>query len=124
MLKNLVWYISLALSLFSIHLATPTHADAAYVQRSGALSLLRIHDVGTGYGPGSDFIDVEVVIAFRNESGKAYGFRMRNDTNAISHQAMLNLLRDAFENQWNVVINVEIPTGKNNGILNRVWVTR
>ncbi len=40
---------------------------------------------------------------------------------ALSHQAMLNLLRDAFANGSNVVINAEIPTGKNNGILSRAW---
>ena len=85
---------------------------------------MRVHDVGTGYGPSSDFMDVGVVIAFRNEPGKAYGFKMRNDTNALTHQAMLDLLRDAFENNWNVVINVELPSGKNHGVLNRVWVTR
>ncbi len=124
MFKQLILCISLALGLFSVTFAIPTAADAAYVQKSGALSLLRVHDVGTGYGPNSDFIDVEVVIAFRNEPGKAYGFRMRNDGNALSHQAMLDLLRDAFQNNWNVVINVEIPTGKNNGVLNRIWVTR
>ncbi len=102
----------------------PATAEAAYVQRSGELSMLRVHDVGTGYGPSSDFMDVEVVLAFRNQPGKAYGFRLRKDTNELTHAAMVDMLRDAFENGWNVVINAEVPNGKNNGILNRVWVTR
>lgn len=122
--KNLILRTLLALGLLSVTLGAPASVDAAYVQRAGTLSMLRVHDVGTGYGPSSDFMDVEVVIAFRNEPGKAYGFRMRNDTNALTHEAMLDLLRDAFENNWNVVINVELPSGKNHGVLNRVWVTR
>ena len=124
MSKALFKSFIIGFGLFSLCLVTPPSAHAAYVQRAGTLSMLRVHDVGTGYGPGSDFIDVEVVLAFSNEPGKAYGFKLRSDGNALVHQAMLDLLRDAFENDWNVVINVEIPTGKNHGVLNRVWVTR
>ena len=112
MSRSIIRQTLLTSTLLSATWLSPPPAQAAYVQREGTLSLLRVHDVGSGYGPSYDFIDVEVVIAFRNEPGKAYGFRLRNDLDALTHQAMLDLLRDAFENGWSVVINAEIPAGK------------
>jgi len=37
---------------------------------------------------------------------------------------MLDLLRDAFRNGWKVGINYNIDSGKKNGVINRVWVTK
>lgn len=122
MLKKTLLSMLLAVTAFSA--LAPSGASADYVERSGQLRLLRIHDVGTGYGPSTDFIDVEVVISFSNDPSKAYGFKLRNDTNSLTHQAMVELLREAYQNNWTVVINADIPAGKNHGVLNRVWVRR
>ena len=58
--------------------------------------MLRVHDVGTGYGPRHDFINVEVVIQLDSMPRQALGFQFRNDRNDLARQGALNLLRDAF----------------------------
>ena len=98
--------------------------QAALLNTRGRLTLLRVHDVGTRYGPPSDQIDVEVVIHLDTQPGKAFGFKLRNDTNALAHQGMLDLLRDAFENNWVVSIDYHIDPGKKHGVIIRVWVSK
>jgi hypothetical protein len=93
-------------------------------QASGKITLLRAHDVGTGYGPPSDFIDVEVVIQLDTRPGNSMGFQLRNDDNRPAREGMLNLLRDAFNNDWTVTIDYEIDEGDNNGVIRRVWLTK
>ena len=48
----------------------------AIQQSSGKLSLLRVHDVGTKYGPPTDQLDVEVVIQLQGNN-KAFGFQLQ-----------------------------------------------
>jgi hypothetical protein len=86
----------------------------------GKINFLRVHDVGTGWGPPSDFINVECVIKFKNAPTKAYGFQLRNDTNSKAHQDMLDLLRDAFNHDWVVSIDYEIEDLKKNGVIRRI----
>ena len=45
--------------------------QAAIRMASGKLTLLRVHDVGTKYGPASDQLDVEVVIQLNTKPGQA-----------------------------------------------------
>ncbi len=106
---------------FLFILAVP--ATAAVYQATGYLTLFRIHDVGTGYGPGSDFLDAEVIIRLDTKPGEAFGFQLRDDANRAVRQAMLDLLRDAFSNGWPVTINYDKETGKTNSVLFRVWVS-
>ena len=92
---------------------------------SGQLSLLRVHDRGTGFGPSSDFIDVEVVVQFVGRPAtEAYGFQLRSDGNLAARQGMLDLLRDAFNHAWTANIDHETPAGKHKGIIIRVWLTK
>lgn len=90
---------------------------------SGTLSLLRVHDVGTAYGPPSDQIDVEVVIQFVDRPTEAYGFQLRTDDEMPTRRGMLDLLRDAFNNGHVVNIDYDIDDGKHNGVIIRVWLT-
>lgn len=101
----------------------PTTADAL-IQSSGKVTLLRAHDVGTGFGPPSDFIDVEVVIQLDTVDGGSMGFQLRDDGNRPAREGMLNLLRDAFNNDWTVTIDYEIDSGDSNGVIRRVWLTK
>ncbi len=94
------------------------------LQASGKLTLLRVHDRGTGYGPSGDQIDVEVIFTLSTEPGKAFGFRLRNDANGPIRQGMLDLLRDAFNHNWTVGTDYDIGRGKNNGVAFRVWLTK
>ena|SRR5258708_4753807 len=91
---------------------------------SGQLSLLRVHDRSTGYGPPNDSIDVEVVVQFVGHPVEAFGFQLRSDGNLPARQGMLDLLRDAFNYGWTANIDHETPPGKHNGIIIRVWLTK
>ncbi|MGH8594417.1 MAG: hypothetical protein ACREV3_11325 [Gammaproteobacteria bacterium] len=85
----------------------------------GKVTLLRVHDVGTGFGPPTDFIDVEVVITLDSQPGKAFGFQLRTDANRDARRDMLNLLRDAFNQDRRVRIDY-FRTGVRNGRIIRV----
>ena len=102
--------------------ATP--ARAGLVESIGRVTLLRVHDVGTAYGPPNDKIDVEVIVWLDSQPGKAFGFQLRDDSNRPARQGMLDLLRDAFRNNWTVTIDYNIDPGKNNGVITRTWVTK
>jgi len=85
----------------------------------GKLTLLRTHDVETKYGPPTDQIDVEVVIWLDSQPGKAFGFQLRNDRNEAAHRGMLDLLRDAFNQDRFVRIDY-VREGLRNGRIVRV----
>ena len=87
--------------------------------KSGTLSLLRVHELGSGYGPPTDFIDVEVVAQFEGDAADAFGFQLRTNSNQPVRQGMLDLLRDAFNNNWIANIDFNTPAGKHNGIIVR-----
>jgi hypothetical protein len=95
----------------------------AIVQRTGKLSFLRVHDVGSGWGPSSDFLDVEAVIGLEGQPG-AYGFQLRNDGHRQARQGMVDLLRDAFNNDWTVTVDFDIDEGKQNGRIVRVLLSK
>jgi hypothetical protein len=119
-MKRLVWVI--ALGTMVAWLPSPASAQ---VNATGKITMLRVHDVGTGYGPPSDFIDVEAVIWLNTQPGKAFGFQLRNDQNLPARQGMLDLLRDGFASNWNVSIDYFTPAGHtNNFVLFRAWVIK
>ena len=90
---------------------------------TGKLAFLRVHEVGSGFGPPSDFIDVEVVIGIKNVRG-GFGFTLRNNENThIAHQGMLDILRDAFNADTAVEVEYQVDPGefgKDNGKILRV----
>lgn len=96
----------------------------ALINFRGRLTMLRVHDVGTKFGPPSDQIDVEVVFGIDSQPDKYFGFTLRNDTNAYAHRAMLGLLRSGFDHNWFVNTDAEIGAGKKNGKSIRVWLTK
>lgn len=102
--------------------AVPAHADLRNV--TGRIAVLRVHDVGTKYGPPTDQIDVEVVVTLQNQPGKAFGFQLRGDGHAQARRAMLDLLRDAFTANLPVSMDFNITPGKNNGVVIRTWLAR
>jgi hypothetical protein len=101
-----------------------TFPASAQVNARGKLTMLRVHDVGTGFGPPTDFIDVEVVIALDSQPGKFFGFQLRNDAKLPARQGMLDLLRDAFERDLIVNIDFFQRPGKTTNILFRTWLTK
>lgn len=99
----------------------------ALLNKSGKLSLLRVHDVGGKYGPPSDQIDVEVVVQFQGDKTRSYGFQVREDSRGPARQGMLDLLRDAFNHGWTVNVDYQIPDSsppKKNGVIIRTWLSK
>ena len=96
----------------------------ALLQSRGKLTFLRVHDVGTRFGPPSDQIDVEAVIKLSTEPERAMGFQLRNDGNRPARQGMLDLLRDAFNNNWTVTVDYNLDSGKKTGVAIRVALTK
>jgi hypothetical protein len=86
----------------------------------GKLNFLRVHDVGTGWGPPNDFLDVEVVIKLDSQQDRAFGFQLRDDSNAHAHSRMVDLLRDAFNRDSRVRIDYIDRPGRSNGRILRV----
>ena len=102
----------------------PATARADLLQSTGKVTFLRVHDVGTGFGPPSDFIDVEVVAQLNSRPGESFGFQLRNDNNRAAREGMLDLLRDAFNNNWTVSIDYDIFPPRKNGVIIRVAVLK
>jgi hypothetical protein len=108
--------------VMAVLLTTSVKADV--VESSGKVTFLRVHNVGSGWGPAADFIDVEVVIQLDTKPGESFGFQLRNDSNRAVRQGMLDLLRDAFNNNGTVVIDYNIESPKKNGVILRVALTK
>lgn len=85
----------------------------------GKLTLLRVHDVGTKFGPPDDQLDVEVVIRLDSEPGRSFGFQLRNDEHGEANDGMLALLREAFDLDRRVRVEF-IRTGCASGRIFRV----
>jgi hypothetical protein len=88
----------------------------------GLVTMLRVQEVGSGYGPANDHLDVEVVFTVSSLPERAFGFQLRTDANRLVRQAMLDLLRMAQSQRWPVSADVETPTGRRNGVVIRVWL--
>jgi hypothetical protein len=89
------------------------------VEVQGKIVLLRVNDVGTGYGPPTDFMDVEAEVWMDTQPGRAFGFTLRQDTEEADHLGMLKLLRDAFNENRTVQLDL-VRTGVRNARILRV----
>ena len=92
--------------------------------KTGKIVFLRAHDLGTGFGPPNDALDVEVVFILHAIGDGAHGFQLRNDNKLPARQAMFSLLRDAFVNNLTVTVDFLIDPGKKNSVAIRVALTR
>jgi hypothetical protein len=88
-------------------------------EATGRLTFLRVHDVGTGWGPPSDFLDVEVVIQLDTMPERGFGFQLRADSEEGARRGMLDLLRGAFARNGRVTIDY-VKTGLRSGRIIRV----
>jgi hypothetical protein len=111
-----------ATTLVALLAAGPARADL--VQSSGRVTFLRVHDVGTKFGPPTDQIDVEVVIQLDSRPGQSFGFQLRDDAKRPARQGMLDLLRDAFNHGWRVAVDYDITPPRKNGVIIRVALTK
>ncbi len=117
-------FFSIAVSAAFLALSFSQTARADLIESKGHITFLRVNDLGTGYGSPSDYIDVEVVIQLDSLPGKAFGFQLRNDNFLPARQRMLDLLRDAFTNNFPILIDYNITPPKSNGVIIRVAVVK
>lgn len=103
-------------SAFEVNTDSPL---GGLVSVSGNITLIRVNDVGSGYGPATDFMDVEAVVWMDSQPGRAFGFQLRGDSGQSDHSGMLKLLREAFNTNRPVQLDV-IRTGVRNGRILRV----
>ena len=94
------------------------------LEKTGKIVFLRAHDLGTGFGPPNDQLDVEAVFSLNSIADGAMGFQLRNDSNLPARQAMFSLLRDAFVNNLPVTADFLIDPGKKNGVAIRIALIR
>jgi photosystem II stability/assembly factor-like uncharacterized protein len=87
----------------------------------GFITLLRVHDVGTKYGPPSDQLDDEVIIKLDSRGDEAFGFQLRKDNNEKARKGMLEILRSAYQNNKRIRIDYK-RQGCNTGEIIRVWI--
>lgn len=85
----------------------------------GRLTFLRAHDVGTGFGPPTDQLDVEVVVRLDSAPDNAFGFKLRSGADEAVQRGMLDTLRGAFNNGGRVRLDYR-RTGLRNGLILRV----
>ena len=96
---------------------------AGVITKVGTINYLRVHEVGTGYGPPNDHLDADVIVRFDGDEPRAYGFKLRNNDGLPVAQAMFALLQDAFNAGTPVTIDFAEVDGHNNHELIRVWRT-
>ena len=74
------------------------------LEKTGRIVFLRAKDLGTGYGPPNDQLDVEAVFILNAIGDGAYGFQLRNDGNLPARQARVcqanGLRREALLFEW------------------------
>jgi len=91
----------------------------ALLTKTGTITLLRVNRRGTGFGPPADHIDGELIIQLSSSPLEAYGVTLRDDADGPVHRAMFDLLRDAFNAGRPVTLEVELETGRRNGLIFR-----
>lgn len=87
------------------------------LQATGRISLLRVHEAGSKYGPPDDQIDADVVIQLDTMPEFGFGFTLRPGATEADHQGMLDRLRDAFRRNRSIVIDYERTGFRNNRLL-------
>lgn len=92
------------------------------IEATGKVTFLRVNDIETLYG--SDQLDIDAVFQLDGQVTPSFGFQLRTDPNQIARQGMLDLLRDAYANEWPVTVDYDIPPGKQNGVVMRVALIR
>jgi len=84
--------------------AETTSQGAGLFFTSGQLSRIRVNEINDSFGGCPNCITAEVLFKFTN-SNRWFGLRLLNDANLVPHQAAVDLLRDAFNNDWTVQVD-------------------
>ena len=115
----------IAVSLVFILSNTPLHAsDLTFKQmfssnfpgfprllaKTGKITFLRVSTPQDSWGPTDMAVKAEVIIKLDSDhEDRALGFQLRNDKHLPANQAMLQLLLEAYRNNWAVTVDATIP---------------
>ncbi|WFE25046.1 hypothetical protein O7623_16625 [Solwaraspora sp. WMMD791] len=70
--------------------------ETAALTAPSAISMLRVHDLGGGYGPPDDHIDTEVIVHLAGRPGETFGLALRADATLPANWGMFTGLRVAL----------------------------
>ncbi len=90
----------------------------------GRITWLRVHDLGSGYGPKSDFLDAECVFGLDTQPRRAFGFALKPGGGLAAHEGMLALAQNALTHDLDVSIDYQQVVNHFNAIVFRLAVVR
>lgn len=70
--------------------------DTMLVAGPSTVRMLRVHQLGDGYGPAEDHLDTEAVVALDDHPDEAFGLTLRPGPGLAASQAALHILRSAI----------------------------
>lgn len=88
-------------------------------ETSGKVASLRVEDLSSQEGSDEARYELEVVVHLDGEPDKSFGFRLQPESHQAAREGMLDLLRDAFRNDWVVTIGYTVEAGRPEGVI--VW---
>lgn len=86
---------------------------------TGTITMLRVHEAGSGFGPPTDPLEGELVVRIAGRSGFSFGLFLREVAREAAHRGSLDLLRDAFNNDERIRVEYAV-TGPTTGRVIRV----
>jgi hypothetical protein len=96
-------------------------------QRTGKIAFLQVQEKGRIYGEPGDQIDVRVVVGLDTFPLHAFGFDKPsfNPSPDFVYSGMVDILRDAFNNNWTTTIYYTLPLGNvRNGLITRIHINK
>jgi len=103
-------------SVFEVNTGPPIGSVLAI---EGKINYLRVHDVGTKFGPPNDVLDAETIVQLDSKPGDFFGMKLRTDSTEVTNESSLKLLRSAFES--NLPLRIEyVRNGIHSGRIIRV----
>ncbi len=101
----------------------PPHSNAGIgqiISSHGKVKLLRVHETGTGYGPAYDNLNTEVIFQLEGINDKSFGFNLKSGENSEVNKGMLNLFREAFKSDKEVIVEYKRTGCQNLEILRAI----
>ncbi|MGS0527954.1 hypothetical protein ACU8V7_24975 [Zobellia nedashkovskayae] len=101
----------------------PPHSNAAIgqiISSQGKVGLLRVNEVGSGYGPAYDNLNAEVIFQLEGINDKTFGFKLKSGESSEVNKGMLNLLREAFKSDKEVLVDYKRTGCQNLEVLRAV----
>lgn len=97
---------------------------AQILNYQGPVNFLRVNEVGDVFGEPSNELNAQVVFSVSTHTQRYFGFPLGNDANGPAHQAMFDLLREAYIRRLPITFDAQVEPQKTNHRVIRIWVSR